>query len=127
MSLAEGLVGLSAARADRPGGDILAGTPVITDTVTGVRLRRNVRAYFQGNRFLLEPLVRHVASLVPEGLFAKAAAAKGFPFPDLCERVLDGAHLAQPARRKPRVEAMAQGSYRASNGAAPVAIMKSVG
>ena len=25
------------------------------------------RAFFQGNRFLLEPLVRHVAALVPEG------------------------------------------------------------
>jgi 23S rRNA (uracil1939-C5)-methyltransferase len=30
-------------------------------------LSRDVRAFFQGNRFLLEPLVRRVAALVPEG------------------------------------------------------------
>lgn len=73
--LADGLVGLSAARADRPGADVLAGNPVITDTVRvpgaagelSLSLRRDVRAFFQGNRFLIEPLVAHVMSLVAAG------------------------------------------------------------
>lgn len=37
------------------------------DPATTLRLRRNVRSFFQGNRFLLERLVRHVVALVPEG------------------------------------------------------------
>jgi 23S rRNA (uracil1939-C5)-methyltransferase len=46
--------------------------PAITDTVrvagdATLRLRRDVRAFFQGNRFLLEQLVRHVVGLVPPG------------------------------------------------------------
>jgi 23S rRNA (uracil1939-C5)-methyltransferase len=32
-----------------------------------LKLRRNVQSFFQGNRFLLERLVRHVAALVPAG------------------------------------------------------------
>ena len=32
-----------------------------------LQLRRDVRAFFQGNRFLLERLVRHVMALVPPG------------------------------------------------------------
>jgi 23S rRNA (uracil1939-C5)-methyltransferase len=51
-------------------------------------LKRDVRAFFQGNRFLLETLVRHVTSLVPEhgpivdlyagvGLFGLSLAAAG--------------------------------------------------
>jgi len=89
------LVGLSAERADRPGLAILAGTPVVSDVLhvragdpaTALRLRRDVRAFFPGNRFLLEPLVRHVAALVPPGpvvdlysgvgLFGLALAAIG--------------------------------------------------
>ena len=78
MPLAEGLTGLSAARGDRPGVEVLSGTPAVTDdlaiggTAEGaphkrVRLQRDVRAFFQGNRFLVEPLLRHVASLVPKG------------------------------------------------------------
>jgi len=37
------------------------------DPSSALRLRRDVRSFFQGNRFLLEPLVRHVAGLVPPG------------------------------------------------------------
>jgi 23S rRNA (uracil1939-C5)-methyltransferase len=37
------------------------------DAGTTFRLRRHARSFFQGNRFLLEPLVRHVAALVPHG------------------------------------------------------------
>ena len=73
--LAESLTGLSAACADRPDIQHLAGTPAITDalrvsddaTVRPLALGRHVRAFFQGNRFLLERLVRHVMSLVPDG------------------------------------------------------------
>ena len=64
--LADGLVGLSASRADRGDVDTLSGTPTISDTIHGVRLQRDVRAFFQGNRFLLEPLVQHVIDRVPE-------------------------------------------------------------
>lgn len=52
-----------------------------------VRLRRDVRSFFQGNRFLLEPLVQYVAALVNSGpvidlyagvgLFGLALAAAG--------------------------------------------------
>lgn len=50
-------------------------------------LRRDARAFFQGNRYLVEPLAAYVAALVPEdplvdlyagvGLFGLAAAAAG--------------------------------------------------
>ena len=46
---------------------MLSGTPTISDRVRGVRLQREVRAFFQGNRFLIEPLVEHVIARVPEG------------------------------------------------------------
>ena len=98
-TLADGLTGLSAARADRAGVEVLAGTPIVVDSLTipgtpegapysgqtlkgaaesappvghpfkgaALRLQRDVRAFFQGNRFLLESLVRRVASLVGPG------------------------------------------------------------
>lgn len=73
--LAEGLTGLTAGRADDPNLHLVAGVPTVGDVLhvrpgdptTAVRLRRDVRAFFQGNRYLLEPLVRHVAALVPQG------------------------------------------------------------
>ncbi len=77
------LTGLSAGRADRPGVEQLVGVASVTDILhptnrgadpggprnagSALRLRRDVRAFFQANRFLLEPLVRHVAGLVPPG------------------------------------------------------------
>ena len=69
------VTGLSAGRGDRPGIEQLVGSPSVADVLhvkdgdaTGVLcLRRHVRAFFQGNRFLLERLVRHVVSLVPPG------------------------------------------------------------
>jgi 23S rRNA (uracil1939-C5)-methyltransferase len=41
----------------------------VTDGDSGsvLRLQRDVRSFFQGNRFLLVPLVRHVLALVPPG------------------------------------------------------------
>ncbi len=94
-ALAEGLVGLSASRADRPDVVCLHGTPAIVDRLRVsdddetpvVELRRDVRAFFQGNRFLIEPLMRHVVAVIGAGpvvdlyagvgLFGLAAAALG--------------------------------------------------
>jgi 23S rRNA (uracil1939-C5)-methyltransferase len=91
-SIADGLVGLSAECADRPGVVRLAGTPIVTDTLRVkddevLSLSRDVRAFFQGNRFLIKPLVDHVSGLVPTGpvidlyagvgLFGLSMAAQG--------------------------------------------------
>jgi 23S rRNA (uracil1939-C5)-methyltransferase len=82
------LTGLSASRADQGGAETLHGDPSVTDRIRGLTLRRDVRAFFQSNRFLLDRLVAHVASLVPEGpvidfyagvgLFGLSLAAAGF-------------------------------------------------
>lgn len=53
----------------------LSGISTVSDVVhvtsdtppRAVRLRRDVRAFFQGNRHLLSPLVRHVLALAPPG------------------------------------------------------------
>jgi 23S rRNA (uracil1939-C5)-methyltransferase len=73
-AISEGLVGLSAQHVDRPGVVRIAGTPVVTDAIqvtedqTGkLTLSRDVRAFFQGNRFLVEALVRRVIELVQHG------------------------------------------------------------
>jgi 23S rRNA (uracil1939-C5)-methyltransferase len=79
------LTGLSAERADRGGVEILQGVPVVGDVLhvrpddpaTALRLRRDVRAFFQGNRFLLEPLVRHVGALAPTGPVVELYAGVG--------------------------------------------------
>jgi 23S rRNA (uracil1939-C5)-methyltransferase len=49
-----------------------AGPPAVVDTLTlagspPVRLQRSARSFFQGNRYLVERMAGHVASLVPEG------------------------------------------------------------
>jgi 23S rRNA (uracil1939-C5)-methyltransferase len=94
-AIGEGLTGLSAQLTDRPGVVRISGTPVVTDSVRVdddpghvLSLSREVRAFFQGNRFLVEPLVRHVAQRVPRGplidlyagvgLFGLSLAAAGF-------------------------------------------------
>lgn len=77
------------------------------------------------NEYVLEVNTQPVLS--PEGLFAKAAAQKGYDFGALCDSMLDGGRLYQSARRRPKVEPLVHGSYRQSNVVAPVAMMKSVG
>ncbi len=70
--LGEGLAGLSAQAGD---GRVvtMAGTPELVDRVgvtgsaAGVTLRRDVRAFFQGNRFLVEPLAMAVLARLPAG------------------------------------------------------------
>jgi hypothetical protein len=78
------LTGISASHAGREGGHHVTGVPAVTDRLrldeTGeavVTLRRDVRAFFQANRFLLEPLVRHVVSLVSTGSVADLYAGVG--------------------------------------------------
>lgn len=89
-----------------------------TDPASTVRLRRSARAFFQGNRFLLEPLARHVAALVPEGpvidlyagvgLFGLSLAAAGMKDVTLVEGdPIGGADLqanAEPFSSRVRIE-----------------------
>jgi 23S rRNA (uracil1939-C5)-methyltransferase len=73
-AIGEGLTGLSAQHSDRPGVVRISGTPIVTDSVQVdddpshvISLSRDVRAFFQGNRFLVESLVRRVVQLVSPG------------------------------------------------------------
>lgn len=73
----------------------LSGSPFLEAAVLGLTLRAHARAFFQANRFLLEPLALAVAGLVPPGdgrildlyagvgLFALPLAAR-----DRCETVV---------------------------------------
>jgi 23S rRNA (uracil1939-C5)-methyltransferase len=73
--LAEGLTGLSAQTGDSHAPLQLAGSRLVQDdlrvtrgqSVATLHLSREVRAFFQGNRYLLERIVSHVVGLVPEG------------------------------------------------------------
>ena len=92
VALADGLVGLSATPAD--GTEVYrVGAPTITDVISpcengaALRLQRDVRAFFQGNRFLVERLVRYVLTQIQPGpavdlyagvgLFGLSLAASG--------------------------------------------------
>jgi len=46
---------------------LLRGAEHVESTVLDTRLRSHVLSFFQGNRFLVEPLAEHVSSLVPAG------------------------------------------------------------
>ena len=81
----DGVTGVSAQLADRRRVEQLSGVPSVSDELlvkpddeaTTLRLRRDARAFFQGNRFLLEHLVRHVAALVPDGPIVDLYAGVG--------------------------------------------------
>ena len=84
----DAMTGLSAQVLDRRGVETIAGVSTVSDSIGSLVLKRDVRAFFQGNRFLLETLVRHVSGLVPEsgpvvdlyagvGLFGLSLAAAG--------------------------------------------------
>jgi tRNA/tmRNA/rRNA uracil-C5-methylase (TrmA/RlmC/RlmD family) len=84
----DAMTGLSAQVLDRRGVETIAGVSTVSDSIGSLVLKRDVRAFFQGNRFLLETLVRHVRGLVPEsglvvdlyagvGLFGLSLAAAG--------------------------------------------------
>ena len=73
-SLAGGLTGLSARLSDAGEVVLLHGTAAVTEVLqvgtpgdATVVLRRDVRSFFQGNRFLIAPLVRHILDAVPDG------------------------------------------------------------
>jgi len=82
------ITGLSAQVLDGRGVETIAGVPTVSDSIGSLVLKRDVRAFFQGNRFLLDALVRHVRDLAPErgrivdlyagvGLFGLSLAAAG--------------------------------------------------
>ena len=82
------ITGLSAQVLDRRGVETLAGAPSVSDSIGCLVLKRDVRAFFQSNRFLLQGLVRHVQDLLPDsgpvvdlyagvGLFGLSLAAAG--------------------------------------------------
>ncbi len=83
----EGLTGVTCAAPDAARTLELWGTAVVSDVVCGVRLARHTRSFFQGNRFLLQPLVDHVIAQIAGGplldlyagvgLFSLAAAYAG--------------------------------------------------
>jgi 23S rRNA (uracil1939-C5)-methyltransferase len=73
-----GITGLSWSHPDAPAEMVAFGTPFVEDELqiadragsgvpTPVRLRRHVRAFFQGNRFLLDELVAAVLEACPPG------------------------------------------------------------
>jgi 23S rRNA (uracil1939-C5)-methyltransferase len=123
-ALATGLVGLSAQAANWISAETVAGTPQVTDVIQvsderpPLRLTRNVRAFFQGNRFLIQPLVWQVVALVTEGpvvdlyagggLFGLALLATGRDDVTLVEgdpsSGADLQHNAEPFREHVRVE-----------------------
>lgn len=135
-ALATGLVGLSAQVGDRGRVVPLAGVPVVSDVLhvregdpgSALRLRRSARAFFQGNRFLLEPLARHVLARVPPGpvvdlyagvgLFGLSLAASGFESVTLVEGDdVSGADLAdnaEPFGDRVRVERTSVESFLSS-------------
>lgn len=83
----EGLTGATCAPAGHPRTMDLWGSPFVSDQVRGATLSRHARSFFQGNRFLLEPLVDQVIGAIEGasildlyagvGLFSVAAAAGG--------------------------------------------------
>lgn len=85
LSMEAGLTGLTASRVLRPGVERLSGASTVTDLLRlsdeesppAIRLRRDVRSFFQGNRYLLERLTRHVLALVPDGEVADLYAGVG--------------------------------------------------
>ena len=53
------------------------GQPCVEDLIRGVRLRRHARAFFQGNRYLLDDLVAAVTGACPPGLVVDLYAGVG--------------------------------------------------
>jgi 23S rRNA (uracil1939-C5)-methyltransferase len=83
----EGITGATCAHAENPRTLELFGSPYVADVIGGVTLRRHVRSFFQGNRYLATALVEHVLSLLEAGpvldlyagvgLFSVTSAAAG--------------------------------------------------
>ncbi len=83
----DGLTGVTCAPPASPRTMDLWGSAYVSDVVMGAALSRHARSFFQGNRFLLAPLVAHVVANVAPGtvldlyagvgLFSLALAAAG--------------------------------------------------
>lgn len=115
---AEEITGLSAQVLDRRGVETLSGVPEVADVIGRLRLRRDARAFFQANRFLLDTLVQRVSALVSSssvvdlyagvGLFGLSLAASGAGSVTLVEGdPVSGRNLeenAQPYADRVRVE-----------------------
>lgn len=72
LSTSEGLTGLAVSSGARGAGPVvIAGDPHVTDRLTldgeTFTLRRHVLSFFQGNRYLLAPLVAHVLGVIGRG------------------------------------------------------------
>ena len=81
-ALADGLVGLSVRAGEDGPMHLVAGTPVVHDVIevgdgAPLHLRRDVRAFFQGNRFLVARLVKEVVARVPPGTVVDLYAGGG--------------------------------------------------
>jgi 23S rRNA (uracil1939-C5)-methyltransferase len=81
-ALADGLVGLSVRAGEDGPMHLVAGTPVVHDVIdvgdgAPLHLRRDVRAFFQGNRFLVARLVKEVVARVPSGTVVDLYAGGG--------------------------------------------------
>ena len=126
-TLAAGLVGLTAQPADWLESETLVGTPRVVDVVqvrgggsgVSLQLTRSVRAFFQGNRFLIESLLEQVMALVSDdgplvdlyaggGLFGLGLLARGLDDVTLVEGdPISSGDLqanADPFRPRARVE-----------------------
>jgi D-alanine-D-alanine ligase len=80
------------------------------------------------NEYVLE--VNSVPGMTPTSLLPKIAAGAGYDFGDLCEAILTGARLHQPARRRPTIrtsEVRANGAARHAQAADRLWLVKSVG
>jgi 23S rRNA (uracil1939-C5)-methyltransferase len=83
----DGVTGVTCAPIDSARTMELWGSPLVTDRIAGATLTRHARSFFQGNRYLLAPLVKHVIGLIGKGelldlyagvgLFSVSAAVAG--------------------------------------------------
>jgi 23S rRNA (uracil1939-C5)-methyltransferase len=72
-----GVTGLSWSQARSVREERVYGRPFVHDTIAGATLRRHARAFFQGNRFLLDRLVTSVMEACPDGLAVDLYAGVG--------------------------------------------------
>jgi 23S rRNA (uracil1939-C5)-methyltransferase len=73
----EGVTGLTWSSAGAPSAQLLYGQPFVADIIRGVRLRRHARAFFQGNRYLLDNLVSSVVDACEPGSVVDLYAVVG--------------------------------------------------
>ena len=73
----EGVTGLTWSSAGAPSAQLLYGQPFVADIIRGVRLRRHARAFFQGNRYLLDNLVSSVVDACEPGSVVDLYAGVG--------------------------------------------------